>query len=98
MRPTGLVLLFVVALSLTSLGQVPKPGEFVPVTDAMLLKPDPSDWLMWGRTYDWQRFSPLDQVNPNNVQRLQLAWSRGMRAGVNQGSPIVYKGVMYLAN
>ena len=27
-------------------------GEFVPVTDAMLLDPDPQDWLMWRRTLD----------------------------------------------
>lgn len=28
------------------------PENFVPVTDAMLQDPDPSDWLMWRRTLD----------------------------------------------
>ena len=32
---------------------------FVPVTDAMLRDPDPADWLMVHRTYDFQGFSPL---------------------------------------
>ena len=26
--------------------------RFVPVTDAMLQKPDPGNWLMWPRTLD----------------------------------------------
>ena len=43
--------------------------DFVPVTDDVLLKPDPADWLQWGRTYDWHRFSTLDQVNRGNVHR-----------------------------
>ena len=44
------------------------PAEpFVPVTTSMLEDPDPADWLMIGRTYDEQRFSPLDQVNRKNA-------------------------------
>ena len=41
--------------------------NFKPVTDAMLLKPDPADWLMWRRTYDGWGYSPLDQVYKSNV-------------------------------
>src|ERR1700675_4545554 len=33
-----------------------------PVTDAMLRNPDPSDWLMFRRTYDGQSYSPLDKL------------------------------------
>lgn len=36
---------------------------FIPVTDATLANPDPADWLMIDRTYDEQRFSPLNQIN-----------------------------------
>ena len=32
---------------------------FVPITDKTLLNPAPEDWLMYSRTYDAQRFSPL---------------------------------------
>ena len=79
------------------------PGEreiedFEPVTAEMLLDPDPADWLMFRRTYDGQGHSPLDQVDVGNVGGLRLAWSWAMADGVNQPTPLVYDGVMYLAN
>ena len=57
-------------------GSVPATGAqaaFVPVTDAMLPKPDPADWLMWRRTLDSWGYSPLNQINRTNVS--QLGWS-----------------------
>ena len=33
---------------------------FVPVTDEMLWKPDPANWLMWRRTLDSWGYSPLN--------------------------------------
>ena len=71
---------------------------FVPVTDAMLRDPDPADWLMVHRTYDFQGFSPLDQINRGNVAQLQLAWMRAMDEGPQEIRPLVYDGVMYIAH
>ncbi|MCY3843998.1 MAG: hypothetical protein OXH69_10700, partial [Acidobacteria bacterium] len=71
---------------------------FVPVTDAMLRDPDPEDWLMAHRTFDFQGYSPLDQINRDNVHTLQVAWMRAMDEGPQQVQPLVYDGVMYLAN
>ena len=51
--------------------------NFVPVTQEMLLHPSPDDWLMYSRTYDAQRFSPLKQVNVSNIGQLRMAWTRG---------------------
>jgi quinohemoprotein ethanol dehydrogenase len=54
------------------------------------------EWMAPGRTYDEQRFSPLDRINVANVGRLGLAWfadintERGMEA-----SPLVIDGVLY---
>src|SRR6267143_3609859 len=70
--------------------------DFVPVTEAMLNDPDPADWLMVSRTYDEQRFSPLDQINKTNVSQLRMAWARSLPAGTQESTPIVYRGVMYL--
>jgi alcohol dehydrogenase (cytochrome c) len=67
-----------------------------PVTDAMLRDPDPSDWLMYSRTYDAQRFSPLAQINRENVGSLALAWSKPLSSGQLEIIPLVYRGVMYL--
>ncbi len=72
--------------------------DFIPVTDETLLNPSPDDWLMFSRTYDNQRFSPLDQINPQNVDQLGMVWARGLRAGVQENIPIVYRGVMYVVN
>src|SRR5262245_30057983 len=90
-----LVLAALVAAALVPmlLAQV-KP--FVPVTDEMLLNPSPEDWLMFSRTYDAQRFSPLNQINKQNAAQMTLAWSRGLGQGLTETIPTVYKGVMYL--
>src|SRR5215831_9655423 len=72
--------------------------NFRPVTQEMLLNPSPDDWLMFSRTYDAQRFSPLKQINKQNVAQLRLAWERGMGAGQTETIPIVYNGVMYVVN
>src|SRR5579863_4269229 len=70
--------------------------DFVPVTEDMLLHPTPDDWLMYSRTYDAQRFSPLQQVNRANVGQLRMAWTRGLGSGTSETIPIVHNGVMYL--
>ena len=71
-------------------------GDFEPVSDDILLSPDPADWLWFSRTADAQRFSPLAQINRDNVDSLQLSWSRSLPAGITETIPTVYDGVMYL--
>src|SRR5262245_8531804 len=68
------------------------------VTDAILQNPPPSDWLHARRTYDGWGYSPLDQINRQNVGQLQLAWAWAMQPGNQQTTPLVHDGVMYLAN
>lgn len=72
--------------------------EFEPVADYELLNPDPTDWLMFRRTYNAWGYSPLDRIKPENVGNLQLAWVWAMESGVNQPTPVVRDGVIYLAN
>jgi PQQ-dependent dehydrogenase (methanol/ethanol family) len=74
------------------------PSNFVPVTDEMLQNPEPSDWLMWRRTLNSWGYSPLDQINRTNVRNLRMVWTRGMGPGVQEATPLVYRGVMYLPN
>jgi len=73
-------------------------SSFRPVTNAMLQDPAPKDWLMWRRTLDSWGYSPLDQVNRDNVKDLRMVWSRGLTTGRQQGTPLVYDGVMYMPN
>ena len=57
-----------------------------------------SEWLNYGRGYKEQRFSPLDSINRDNIDDLDLAWSfkfdtaRGMEA-----TPLVHNGVIYIS-
>jgi alcohol dehydrogenase (cytochrome c) len=70
--------------------------SFTPVTDEMLQDPDPADWINWRRTLDQNAYSPLDQINRDNVGDLELVWSWAMEPGTNQPTPLVYDGILYL--
>jgi alcohol dehydrogenase (cytochrome c) len=70
--------------------------NFVPVTQEMLLHPSADDWLMYSRTYDAQRYSPLKQITRANVGQLRMAWTRGLGPGTSETIPIVHNGVMYV--
>ena len=72
--------------------------DFEPVTGNELRDPDPSDWLMYRRTYDGWGYSPLDQIDRDNVRGLSLAWSWAMEDGVSQPTPMIRGGVVYLVN
>ena len=96
---TSLVTLLIVSfgtvdVSLTA--QTNADDDFVPVTDAMLENPAPGDWLMWRRTQDGWGYSPLDQVNRDNVHELQMVWTRALSAGSQEGTPIAYGGMLSL--
>jgi alcohol dehydrogenase (cytochrome c) len=68
------------------------------VTNERLKSPDAADWLMVRRTWDGWGYSPLDQITPANVTRLQPAWvvSTGVTNG-HEAPPIVNNGVMFVA-
>ena len=69
-----------------------------PVSDAELANPSPGEWLMWRRTLDGWGYSPLDQIDRDNVGGLRLVWSRALTPGRQQGTPLVRGGVMFMPN
>jgi alcohol dehydrogenase (cytochrome c) len=95
-----------IAASLTSLlavqaatAQDSPIDKITPVTDEMLLNPPDGDWLMWRRTYNGWGYSPLDEINKDNVKDLQLAWAWGMTpGGRTQETPLVHDGIIYIQN
>jgi len=59
---------------------------------------DGADWGAWGRNFDEQRYSPLDEINRKTVERLGLAWSVELDDIWNVSSqPLAVDGVIYLA-
>lgn len=60
---------------------------------------EPGNWLAYGRSYEEQRFSPLEQVNRANVSRLDLEWVVDMRSTrALEATPIVVDGMMFLSS
>jgi PQQ-dependent dehydrogenase (methanol/ethanol family) len=84
--------------SLLYLGAAAAQSPFRPVSDARLQDPDPADWLMWRRTLDTWGFSPLDQIDRDNVDTLRMVWTRALGPGIQEGTPLVHDGVMYFPN
>jgi len=72
--------------------------NFTPVTDAMLENPDPADWPMHRRNYYGHSYSPLSQINTDNVSGMALEWVWNMYEGDSEPAPLVYDGIMYLIN
>ena len=65
--------------------------------EVMALSQDPNNWVMWGRTYDGSRYSPLNQINKENAGDLQVAWtfSTGVLRG-HEGGPLVIGDTMWI--
>jgi PQQ-dependent dehydrogenase (methanol/ethanol family) len=70
--------------------------NYTKVTQQMLENPPAEDWLMYSRTYDAQRYSPLRQITRQNVNQLRMAWSRGFGPGTTETIPLVHNGVIYV--
>ncbi len=81
-------------------GQERPVGVNVNVSDQDLLNAgqNSDDWLLYGRTYENQRFSPLDQINAGNVSKLvPVALIQTGVANSFEDSPIEVNGILFIA-
>ncbi len=100
----GLALLAVSGL--VSCGTAVNPGPSTAArpasgTEAEILNyaKDGSSWPSTGGSYAEQRFSPLAQINRDNVGQLGLAWEGDMDSTRGlEATPIVVDGVMYVSS
>jgi alcohol dehydrogenase (cytochrome c) len=78
------------------------PALAAEVTPARLANPEPGNWLMNHRTYDAQRYSPLDRINKTNVKGLKLAYAvaiGGTSANENlESTPLAEDGYLYVVD
>src|ERR1700720_3865517 len=80
------------------------PALAADVTPERLLTahPEPQNWLMNHRTYDAQRYSPLDKINKGNVKDLKLAYAVGIggtSANENlEATPLAEDGFLYIVD
>ena len=78
--------------SLLWIGPVPDPVFGQPASEG-----DASHWVMPNANYAGWNYSPLDQINVDNVENLMMAWT--MQLGVQdsfEASPLVIGDTMYL--
>src|SRR5262245_48577179 len=106
---TATAAIVLAAMFFTSTAQIPPVAtpqtpvqtilqNYQPVTAERLKNPEPGNWLMIRRTYDGWGYSPLNQINTENVSKLKPLW--GMQTGenrVHEAAPIVNNGVMFVS-
>src|SRR5260370_3916972 len=107
MKAQRILVTFIVALAIASAAVVivvhsstdttAKPGD---VNEARIVADTSTgnNWLVNGRTNDSKHFSPLKQINDQNVASLGLAWYLdydGLMGVVSE--PIVVDGVIYVS-
>ena len=89
--------IYILSMSISLVAISSPATNSVTVNQQALINPG-KEWLNYGRTYKEQRYSPLAEINKNNVKELDLAWSfkfdtaRGMEA-----TPIMHNGVLYVS-
>ncbi len=80
------------------------PALAADVTSDRLINADkePHNWLINHRTYEAQRYSPLDKINKDNIRNLKLAYAvaiGGTSANENlQATPLAEDGYLYVVD
>ena len=95
-RVLFLATLLVCGCSRKQAGQFSHPSSPVDAQRILRADQDPGNWLTHGRTYNEQRFSPLKDINEQNVGQLGLAWFYDLDTHRGQeATPLVVDGKMY---
>ena len=55
-----------------------------------------NDWPVYGHDAGGQRYSPLTQITPKNVAKLERAWTFHSGKAGSQVTPVVVGGIMYI--
>ncbi|MBV8522004.1 MAG: PQQ-dependent methanol/ethanol family dehydrogenase [Acetobacteraceae bacterium] len=85
-----------VFLTLGAVGAISAPARANDsITQAVA---DPNEWATSGRDYSNTRFSPLKQINPQNVSQLKLAYAFSLGSlRSNESTPIVVGDTLYVS-
>ena len=76
--------------------QKQRMAKLKPVTDEMLRNPAAGDWLNWRHSQQSTGFSPLTQITRDNVAGLKAEWSWSLQSGINEITPLVHDGVLFV--
>ena len=93
----GALLLLAACSKTPSGGDAAASAKSTSVDNAALSnEQDGANWLAFGRTYSEGHFSPLEQINPQTVGRLGLAWTLDLDVNNSITTPLAVDGVIYL--
>ncbi len=86
------------AAAVTAVLILSAPARAATVDPADLPK-NAGEWPSYGRDYSEQRYSPLQQINVDNVSRLGLAWYADLqeKGGSYETTPIVVDGRIFIS-
>ena len=88
-----------------TVGMAPPVTRTVNYQRILRARSEPHNWLTYYGAYDGQRYSPLEQINTQNVRQLRPAWvfqcgSAGLQAGATtyafECAPVVVDGIMFI--
>jgi alcohol dehydrogenase (cytochrome c) len=71
-------------------------AKLTPVSDELLRRPPPADWLMWRGTYATLSYSPLQQINKDTVHNLRVAWTLALPPSADEAAPLIHDGVLFV--
>ena len=73
-------------------------GQNVPYERILHAQSEPQSWLTYSGSYFSEQYSPLKQINRQNVSNLKIAWMYQPSHPVAnlESSPLVVDGVMYI--
>lgn len=80
---------WVFLLGASSIAQV----SFDRITSA---QKEPGNWLTYSGNYQGHRFSPLSEINTENISRLRVKWVYQFPDSTNESSPIVIDNIIYV--
>ena len=102
-----LLIVTILSINLTGCDDKPAPASEAhikkvtsSIDDAFLANADdnPDNWVTYGKNYAEDRFSPLNEINKDNIGKLGLAWS--LNLGTTRGieaTPLVMDGIMFVS-
>lgn len=90
------VIAYLTTLKTLPLGSVAAKATPTPAEVAAVMQPKAGDWPSYDGSPSGNRYSALDRINVNNVQRLQPVWTFTPGGAGLQNTPVVVDGVMYV--
>ena len=86
----------IIAMTATAYAQATR--QYTPVTTEMLTKPAAEEWLSWRGNLALHGYSPLNQINKDNIKDLELAWAYPMPdVGQQETAPLIHDGIMFFS-